>query len=407
VNEVDKLGMYVMEVLLINHDYPPFIFGGVGTFMHELAKGLSRKGVKVHVITGYHEPIHSFGNFRFQRNTEDDIDVVRFPYPSIPPRHTVFQLWNLKKILKIIQSLDVDVIHGQCTATYPALQNLKRKAPVLVTFHTSPMMEKIGSVQSILHGGSFKDFWTYLVGYPAYHFTFLKELQYSDAVVTVSRALRSEILAEMGEKYADKIHYIHNGVDIQSLDNEYDEAGTDITESEEAILFAGRLFWRKGALNIIRMAYLLQKNNTNFKIIVHGTGPLANNMRKYIRSLGLKNIELRGFTTKPQLMKSMRYCKFVAIPSMYEACPMILLESMCLGKIPLMLKLPFSFELTEGGKYGILGDGIKSLIDQLMELENTNSLSQLSNNIRVFARNVYDIDRATSKYIEMYRGLIS
>jgi glycosyltransferase involved in cell wall biosynthesis len=399
--------MFTMEVALINNDYPPFIFGGIGTFTHELAIGLSRKGVKVHVITGYPEPINSIGSFGFQRNAEDGINILRLPYPSIPPRHTVFQLWNLKKIMKIIQGLDVDVIHGQCGSTYPALLNLKRNAPVLVTFHSSPMMEKIASAQSIFRGGSLKDFWTYLVGYPAYHFAFLKELQYSDAAVTVSRTLKSEILAEMGEKYEEKIQCIHNGIDLPSLDKEYEEAGTDIVESEEAILFAGRLFWRKGALNIIKMAYLLQKKKTKFKMIVHGTGPLFNKMREYISSLRLKNIELRGFTTKQQLMKSIRHCKFVAIPSMYEACPMILLESMCLGKIPLMLKLPFSSELTEGGKYGILGDGVKSLTDRLITLENTHSLSQLSDNIRMFARKVYNIDKVTSKYVELYRNLSS
>jgi len=86
---------------------------------------------------------------------------------------------------------------------------------------------------------------------------------------------------------------------------------------------------------------------------------------------------------------------------------MILLESMCLGKIPLMLRLPFSSELTEGGKYGILGDGVKSLTDRLITLENTYSFSQLSNNIRMFARNVYNIDKVTSKYIELYRNLSS
>ncbi|MGA2767340.1 MAG: glycosyltransferase family 4 protein [Candidatus Bathyarchaeia archaeon] len=396
-----------MEVVLLNHDYPPFIFGGVGTFVHELAKGLSRNGVKVHVITGYNEDISSMGSFGFQRSTEDDIDVLRFSYPNIPPRHTVFQVWNIKKILKVIRDLDVDVIHGQCSATYPALPLLRREAPVLVTFHTSPMMQKIASTQSIFRGGSFRDFWTNLVGYHAYHFAFLKELQGSDAAVTVSRALKSEILAEMGEKYADKIQYIHNGVDLQSLDKEYEEAETGATESEKTILFAGRLFWLKGALSIIEMAYLLQKNKTKFKIIVHGTGPLFNKMREYISSLGLRNIDLKGFATKPQLMNSMKQCAFVAIPSMYEACPMILLESMCLGKIPLMLKLPFSSELTEDGKYGILGDGVKSLTDRLITLENTHSLSQLSNKIRIFARNLYNMDKVTQKYIAMYRDIFS
>jgi glycosyltransferase involved in cell wall biosynthesis len=92
---------------------------------------------------------------------------------------------------------------------------------------------------------------------------------------------------------------------------------------------------------------------------------------------------------------------------MYEACPMILLESMCLGKIPLMLRLPFSSELTTGGKNGILGDGVKSLTDRLITLENTYSLSQSSNNIRMYARKVYNMDEVTSKHIELYRDLSS
>ena len=187
-----------MEVVLLNHDYPPYIFGGVGTFMHELAKGLARKGLKVHVITGCNVPLNSISNYRFQRKTEDSIDVQRFPYPNVLPRHTVFQLWNFKKISESIQNLNVDVIHGQCTATYPLMRVLKKKAPILVTFHASPLMEKIGSVQSILRGGSLSDVWTYLVGYPAYHFTFLKELQMSDAVITVSKSLKSEISPVLG-----------------------------------------------------------------------------------------------------------------------------------------------------------------------------------------------------------------
>jgi hypothetical protein len=85
---------------------------------------------------------------------------------------------------------------------------------------------------------------------------------------------------------------------------------------------------------------------------------------------------------------------------------MILLESMCLGKIPLMLRLPFSSELTNGGKYGILRRSKKSN----RSANNTGeylSLSQLSNNIRMFARKVYNMDEVTSKYIELYRDLSS
>jgi glycosyltransferase involved in cell wall biosynthesis len=396
-----------MEVALLNHDYPPYIFGGVGTFMHELAKGLVRKGLKVHVITGHRISLTSIGHYVFQRGFEDSIDVQRFPYPDIVPRHTTFQLWNLKKISESIKKLDVDVIHGQCTATYPLIRVLKKKAPILVTFHTSPLMEKIASTQSILRGGSLNDLWTNLIGYPAYHFAFLKELQYSDAVITVSKSLTSEILQEMGDKHAEKIQNIYNGIDLKSLDEQYEIVKEQLPECEKTILFAGRLFWRKGALSMVKLAFLLQKKKTKFRIIVHGTGPLFQKMQKLINSLNLKNIELKGFTTKSQLMKSMRQSKFVAIPSTYEACPMILLESMCLGKIPLMFKLPFSCELTEGGKYGVLGDGVESLANQLVNMESNYSLERLCNDIQIFARNNYNADILAGKYIEAYRNLSS
>ncbi|MCW4025663.1 MAG: glycosyltransferase family 4 protein [Candidatus Bathyarchaeota archaeon] len=395
-----------MDIALITHDYPPIIFGGIGNFAFELAKGLSHRGVNVHVITGHPEDISSIGTTRFQRVMENAVDVIRLPYPSIPPRHTIFQAWNFKRISKIIQSLDVDVIHGQSGCTYPLVKNLNKNAPVLVTFHGSALFDKIASSQSIFRGGTIDDFSKFFLGYPAWHMSYKKELQYSNAVITVSKALKSEILIEMGKKYENKIQSIHNGVDLQSLDKDYCENTDGIDESEEKILFAGRLYWRKGASNVIRMAYLLQKRNTNFKIIVHGTGPLFGKMQQSIKALGLTNVQLKGFTSKRELIKSLKSCKFVLIPSFYEACPMTLLEGMCLGKIPLMLKLPFSSELTQEGKYGILGDGMVDLTNQVITLKNSHLLPQFSNDIRAFARNAYCIEKITGQYLEVYKNLV-
>jgi len=396
-----------LHVVLLSHEYPPFIIGGVGTFVDNLAHGLLKQGLEVTVIAGY--PVPSGGLKEFKagvEQTDSGINVIRFPYANISPRQLWFQIFNLQKLYQVIKRINADVIHGQSSSAFPVSYVLKDLAPLAVTFHTSPKVEKTLIASSLFRGGSWSDFKTYLVGYPVWSFTFKKELDYSTTAVAVSNALKSDLLSEMGESYGKKIQCIHNGVDIETLEKEY-ESEISLEESTNTILFAGRLFWRKGPLNIIKMAYLLQKNKARFKIIVHGTGPLFNKMQEYIDSLRLRNIELRGFTSKQQLMKSLRLCKFVAIPSMYEACPMILLESMCLGKIPLMLNLPFSSELTEGGKYGILADGVESLTDELITLENSHSLNQLSNSIRMFARSAYNMDKVAAKYVEMYREVSS
>jgi glycosyltransferase involved in cell wall biosynthesis len=391
-----------MRVILLANEYPPFIFGGIATFMKDLSKGLSRLGVDVTIVSGY--PTFAIGK-GFTRTNEDGVTVLRLPYPDIPPRHTMFQLANLERLNRIAEIECPDVIHGQSGSAYPALIKMRKHAPVVVTFHTSPMMEKIASVQSILRGGSFGDFYRYVVGYPAFYFSFGKELQESDAAVTVSRTLRSELLAELGQKYAGKTIEILNGVNIEKLDHEYETLNERTEESEETILFAGRLFWRKGALSIIKMAYFLQKENSKFRIIVHGAGPLFKKMQSSVRSLGLSNVELKGFTTRSQLIRSMKLSKFIAIPSVYEACPIILLEGMCLGKIPLMLNLPFASELTEGGKYGILSNNLAGLTTRLTDLSDHGELVRISNMIRGFARSTYDINKVARKYLDLYERL--
>jgi len=72
----------------------------------------------------------------------------------------------------------------------------------------------------------------------------------------------------------------------------------------------------------------------------------------------------------------------------------------------LMLRRPFSSELTEGGKYGVLADGIENLTSELMTIGDNDSSDQLSGSIRKFARSVYNMENVTAKYTEMYRDVL-
>ena len=391
-----------MKVVFLTHEYPPFIFGGIGGFVENLATGLLKIGIDVVVVCGYPTTRPARG---YSKTIDKGITIIRCPYPSIPPHHVVFQLANLKNINKILKEEVPDIIHGQSGSSFPALLSLKKYAPVLISFHASPLMERNWSIHSILRGGSFKDLQTYVIGYPSESFIYKKEFQHSDLSVAVSSTLKSDLLTEMGQKYSEKTRYIYNGVNLEKLDGEYSHAMKKVEEDEHTVLFAGRLFWRKGALNIIRIAHLLQKNNSKFKIIIHGTGPLFNKMQSDITSLGLHNVELKGFTTRADLMKSLALCKYVAIPSMYDACPMALIEGICLGKIPLLLDVPFASELSEAGEYGVLASNIGSLANKLMVLRDKIDINLFSQKIRVFARKKFDVNETTRKYFEAYKEL--
>ncbi len=393
-----------LNVVLLTLEYPPYIFGGIGTFVQNLAIGLRKEGAKVTVISGY--PVSS--PFKEIKEEKDgDIDIIRLPYFGIHGvMNATFQMSNLKTISETIRQLNPDLIHGQGLTTFPASIKLKNLAPLVVTFHSCPKVEKALSIHSILRGGSLQDFEKDIIGYPAWSYITRKELSNSNAAVAVSKNLRADIIDEMGEGFSEKIFEIHNGIDIERLESSYKSVDDDIREENTTILFAGRLVWKKGVLNLINLAVLLKKEQLGFKLIVHGDGPLFKVLERKARELGLTNIELKGFATGIPFMESMKKSKFVVIPSFHEACPMILLESMCLGKIPIMFNFPFSKEFTDNGKYGIIASDIEDMVKKLKVAIAELDLQEYSEDIKEFSIVGFNVKSMASRYMALYKKIV-
>lgn len=393
-----------MHIAIISHEYPPFIYGGIGTFVKNLASSLSKRGIYVTVLSGY--PILSKG-FRQtgENNAQDDgVIIKRYSYLNIPPSHTFFQLQNMSKIIGAIKELKPDLIHGQSGSAFPLIKSLRKSVPVITTFHSSPKVEKNISSYSLLRGGTFNDFRTYVLGYPIMSYVYKQEIVNSNMNVAVSKTLLYDLLGEMGNAYRSKVCSIPNAVDIEALDNEIADLDKDTNLNNETITYAGRLFWRKGSLNVVSLARLLQKQKSKYKLIVHGTGPLFKEMNTAIKSCNLSNIELKGFTSRANLLSSIKQSKLVIIPSYYEACPMILLESMCLGKVPVMFDLPFAREFTDNGKYGVLANNVSEMAKKIQQIEyGVEDLKKRSKEVLTFARKQYDMSEVVKAYCSIYQ----
>jgi glycogen synthase len=396
-----------MHIAILSHEYPPYIYGGIGTFASNLASGLSKKGIDVTVLTGQPLVSKGFGEIKDIQMANDKIILKRFPYLNTPPSHIFFQLQNIKKISNTIKELKPDIIHGQCGSTFPLIMDIKEFAPVVTTFHSSPLVEKKVSSYSLLRGGTFSDLNTYVLGYHLMSYVFKREITYSKMNVAVSNNLMTELLEEMGSKYQAKICTIPNGIDIESLDKEIKSLGELKNESDKiennTIVYAGRLFWRKGSLNVIKLARLLKKLKSKYKIIVFGTGPLYGKMVEEIKANNLSNIVLRGFTSRKQLLTSLKNSRLTVIPSLYEACPMILLESMCLGKVPVMYNLPFAREFTDNGKYAVLTRDTNDMAIKINTIEDEFCMGNLSREVSQFAREKYNIDKVVKEYCALYK----
>ena len=396
-----------MHVALLSHEYPPFIYGGVATFVENLAHGLLRRGVEVTVIAGYPFPSGGFKKFRADKEQIDSgINVIRFPYINTSPRQLWFQVFNLPKISKAIRRINADIIHGQSGVAYPALIALKNIAPTVVSYHTNPKLELTQSLYSITRGGSLNDIRTYVLGYPVWMYSFRKEFEMSNAPIAVSETLMKDLLLDMGNRNSKKMGYIHNGVNVEEIEKEYLNVNSEKEKDNPIIFSAGRLYCRKGGLILVKLAYLLEKKHRlNYKIVVHGNGPLRGKMEALIREYGLNNITLKGFTPRTEFLKDLKRASFVVIPSTFEACPMVLLESMCLGKIPVMFDLPYSNELTKQGEYGILAHNVEEMAAKIKSFPIQIDAETYEDKIKHFAKEQYHVSKTAALYHDLYKSI--
>jgi glycosyltransferase involved in cell wall biosynthesis len=396
-----------VHVVLLSHEYPPFIYGGVATFVENLAHGLLRRGVDVTVVAGYPVPSGGFRKFKLdEEQTDSGINIIRFPYLNFPPRQLWFQVFNFQKLSETIRRIKPDIIHGQSGVAYPALIALKNIAPTVVSYHSNPKLELTLALYSMSRGGSLSDIRTYVAGYHVEMYSFIKEFEMSDASIAVSETLMKDLLLDMGKGNSKKMGYIHNGVNVEEIQKEYSNVDSEKEKDNPIIFSGGRLFWRKGVLNLVELAYQLEKkHHLNYKIVVHGSGPLRGKMEMLIRKYGLTNIVLKGFTTRTEFLTDLKRASYVVIPSTFEACPMLLLESMCLGKIPVMFDLPYSKELTKQGEYGILAHNVEDMVAKIKSFSTQADAEQFEDKIRSFALKQYNVSKTADQYHELYKSI--
>jgi glycosyltransferase involved in cell wall biosynthesis len=94
------------------------------------------------------------------------------------------------------------------------------------------------------------------------------------------------------------------------------------------ILYVGRLSREKGILTLLNAIRELP----SLKLKVIGSGPLAGDVKAYIQSYQLRNVEILGFVNDEQKYDLLRGALCCVLPSeCYEGFPVVLLESAAVG----------------------------------------------------------------------------
>ena len=168
----------------------------------------------------------------------------------------------------------------------------------------------------------------------------LRAAQTADIVVTVSNAMRDELIG-LGFP-AEKIHVVYNGVDPQkySMTEVSKEkirelrARYDLKDDDLMVLFLGRLVWVKGVDKLIAsMTHVLQKI-PNAKLVIVGLGDMQDYLSRLAQNLRIQDKVKFCFEFIPEEDRIAHYaaCDVAVFPSVYEPFGIVAIEAMSMEK---------------------------------------------------------------------------
>jgi glycosyltransferase involved in cell wall biosynthesis len=289
------------------------------------------------------------------------------------------------------------------------LQLFKRKGlktPWVITFHTNPQAELYFTVKSIFRGSSLTDFATYAAGFPLWDLTVRQHSKYADCLVCVSNSLRQELSYGYGLDI-ERLRAIHTCANIDELRMQATSDYVRPTTDKIRLFYAGRLYYRKGILQLMRILEHLaeERERRNFSLNVFGQGPLERTLKNYVANhLPKKDITMRGHVDRVTLLRELSACDIVCVPSLYEACPVLMIEAMALGKPIVAFDLPFAREIL-GDAEELLASGVNDFRDKLGHLISSQEERANLKRKMLDRSKEFDAQKIAAEYQKVYEEL--
>ena len=300
-----------MRILHITDGIPPLVLGGSGRIVWETAKGLTKQGHAVTILTAAPEEA-----------LPDRLEGIRIL--TLPPRdqrfahyRSVFSLKRSQEVLWAIEEVDPDIIHCHVLAWQMGYrwigEVVRRGIPIVATAH-DVMHVAFGRVTGLEWPLIFHDFkrtrWTMN---PLRNLLIRRYLRKVQRILCVSDALR-RYMERRGFKSFEALQTLHHGIDLEFwnevMPKEQARKNLGLSNDAPIFLLAGRIGLDKGsrivAACLPKKAHLILAGNADWETFK----PLGSRLSVF----------------KNQSSEEMR--------TLYAACDCALVPSICLDCFP-------------------------------------------------------------------------
>ena len=345
-----------MRVDLLTKEYPPFIYGGAGVHVNELAKVLRPLAdVRVHAFGGPREP-----------GTEGADDGVT-GYPEIAEldgANAALRTFGVD--LEMAQGTEgTDLVHSHTWYANLAghLAGLLHGVPHVISAHSLEPLRPWKAEQ--LGGGYALSSWAEKTAYEA-----------ASGIIAVSNGMREDILRCYPAVDPERVKVVHNGIDLeawkhpQGQEADAQAAATlkrlGIDPDRPTIVFVGRITRQKGLPHLLRACEQLP---ADVQVILCAGAPDTPEIKAEVEGLvaHLRDkrtgvVWIEEMLPRPELIAVLAASNVFVCPSVYEPLGIVNLEAMAVG-------LPVVGSAT-GGIPDVIVDGETGLlvpIDQVQD----------------------------------------
>jgi glycosyltransferase involved in cell wall biosynthesis len=210
-----------------------------------------------------------------------------------------------------------------------------------------------------------------------------------------------------------KICVIPNGMDLEAFDkvknNDANVLSKYDLEKDKYVLFVGRLTVLKGVQYLIEAFRAIKKECPNLKLVIVGNGDYENYLRYLTHGIG--GVVFTGYVDSLLVKKALyKNCFAVAVPSLYEGLPMVILEAMASRKAVVASDVGGISTLIKHRKSGFLvkpGD-VKSLEKFIrILLEDANLREKMGSFGRKLVEKEFTIEKMVDGTLKVYESLLT
>lgn len=345
-----------MNICLVSQEYPPETgWGGIGTYIWNLALALSREGHNVWVVA-------LASSLRLSKYIDGKVNIIRIHRPpDYFLRTSIGTLVYSIQVAKCVYAL-AQRLHGDLIVEAPEwfaeafwLNTHRRNFPVLVKIHTP----------HFLHARL-----NHLKSWHAVEWMEHKATKGADQVHAPSKAIATVIGSEWGISLSE-IKIVPYPVNTERYRPSLERRNT-----APLVCFMGRLERRKGVLTIASAIprILLVHPQAHFMFIGRdmpdsGGESMRNKIQQLLGPRVLANVTFLDQISRDELVSWYQRARITLVPSLWENFPNVCLEAMACGSAVIASNTGGIAEIIDDGINGILIP--PNLPEQLVDTVNT------------------------------------